>query len=114
MHEHIWATSSRISVSGPSGWAPVERLEVAHASGRAVVRVERFPALPDADIDALADMHADRLAADGSTISGAAPHEVLGSADGLVGPSPGPTTPAASRPSWTMPSTAVDWLSSPP
>jgi hypothetical protein len=82
MHEHIWATSSRISVSGPSGWAPVERLEVAHASGRAVVRVERFPALPDADIDALADMHAARLAGDGSTISGAAPHEVLGSADG--------------------------------
>lgn len=82
MHEHTWATSSRISLSGPSGWAPVERLEVPHASGRAVVRVERFPAGPDADIDALADMHADRLAGDGATISGAAPHEVLGSPDG--------------------------------
>lgn len=82
MHEHIWTTSSRISVSGPSGWAPVERLEVPHASGRAVVRVERFPALPDADLDQLAEMHADRLAVEGSTDSGTARHEVLGSPDG--------------------------------
>jgi hypothetical protein len=82
MDEHIWSTSSRISVSGPAGWAPVERLEVPHASGRAVVRVERFPALSDADIDDLAALHGERVAVEGWTDSGAGPHEVMGSADG--------------------------------
>lgn len=82
MHEHIWTTSSRISVSGPAGWAPVERLEVPHASGRAVVRVERFPALPDADLDQLAELHAERLAVEGSTDHSTARQEVLGSPDG--------------------------------
>lgn len=82
MLEHIWATSSRISMSGPSGWAPVERLEVHHASGRAVVRVERFPVDPDATIDDLAEQHSRRLAVDAASDSGITPHEVLGSSDG--------------------------------
>jgi hypothetical protein len=82
MHEHIWGTTSRISVSGPAGWAPIEQLEVPHASGRAVVRVERYVAPPDADIDSLAALHADRIAVAGATDSGTTPHEVLGSTDG--------------------------------
>jgi hypothetical protein len=82
MFEHIWTTSSRISVSGPAGWAPVEQLEVPHASGRAVVRVERYPAPVGSDIDSLATLHAARIAVDGGTDSGLEPQEVLGSADG--------------------------------
>ncbi|MBD3945614.1 hypothetical protein [Nocardioides ganghwensis] len=82
MDEHIWTTTSRISVSGPSGWAPVEQLEVPHASGRAVVRVERYRVPPDADIDSLAAQHGVRIAVEGGTDSGTEPHEVLGSADG--------------------------------
>lgn len=82
MDHHTWATTSRISVSGPSGWAPVERLEVPHAGGRAVVRVERFPVVPGADLDALAELHASRLSVEGCTDSGTATHEVLGSPDG--------------------------------
>jgi hypothetical protein len=82
MDEHIWTTTSRISVSGPSGWAPVEQLEVPHASGRAVVRVERYHVAPDADIDSLAAQHGVRIAVEGGTDSGTEPHEVLGSADG--------------------------------
>jgi hypothetical protein len=82
MDEHIWTTTSRISVSGPAGWTPVEQLEVPHASGRAFVRVERYHVGPDADIDSLAALHAARMPVEGGTDSGTGPHEVLGSADG--------------------------------
>jgi hypothetical protein len=82
MDEHIWTTSSRISVSGPSGWAPWEQLEVPHESRRALVRVERYHVSPDSDIDSLADQHGVRIEVQDGTDSGTAPHEVLGSTDG--------------------------------
>lgn len=83
MSEHTWATTTRISVSGTPVWHPVERLDVAHSGGRAVVRVERFPAPPDTDIDTLAALHAERLAIPGWTDGGTTPHEVLDHPDGL-------------------------------
>jgi hypothetical protein len=82
MDDHVWTASTRISVSGSADWVPVDQLEVSHASGRAVVRVERYPVSPQAGIDSLADLHAARTAVPGSTDSGAAPYEVLGSTDG--------------------------------
>lgn len=82
MTDFTWTTSARLSVSGLAGWAPVERMEVPHSSGRAVVRVERFPAAPDADLDTLAALHGDSVAVEGWTDSGLSIHEVLGSAEG--------------------------------
>jgi hypothetical protein len=76
-----WTATSAVTLSGCAGWAPAERLEVLHGDGRAVVRVERIPVGPEADLDALAERHAGP-AVDGCVDSGVAPSDVLGSAGG--------------------------------
>jgi hypothetical protein len=78
-----WTTTSRVSVSGLAGWAPIERVEVTQQGGRAVVRVDRYPVTPGADLETLATIHGDSVAVDGWSDSGLAPTAVLGT-DGLV------------------------------
>lgn len=82
MAEPSWTASSTVSVSGPAGWSAVERVEVMHRSGRAMVRVERYPVAPGADLDALAALHGAGVVMGEWTDSGLAPGPVLGSADG--------------------------------
>lgn len=82
MSEFTWRESCRLSLSGHAGWAPVQRIEVPHTSGRALVRVESFAVDPDQDLDTLAAQHGDGLVVDGSRDSGLVSHAVLGSADG--------------------------------
>ncbi|SFC44774.1 hypothetical protein SAMN04487968_106224 [Nocardioides terrae] len=48
-----WRAPARASVCGPSGWVPVERLEVVRPGGQAYVRVESTPVGADADLEAL-------------------------------------------------------------
>lgn len=58
-----WTASSRLSLSGLTGWAPIERIDVPHNSGRALVRVECFPIDPAQDLLSLATLHGESLSA---------------------------------------------------
>lgn len=82
MSEFTWRESCRISVFGLPGWAPVQRVEVPHESGRAFVRIESFPVDTEQGLDSLAAQHGDPLVVEGSRDSGLAAHATLGSADG--------------------------------
>lgn len=77
-----WRAVARLSVSGPADWAPVERVEVHHRSGEAVVRVENWPVSPDAVLEAVASAHAAEWAAAGKQCAWQ-PATVLGH-DGLT------------------------------
>lgn len=82
MSEFSWRESCRVALSGLAGWAPVQRVEVPHTSGRALVRVETFPVDTTQDLDTLATQHGERVVVEGGRDSGLAPHAVLGSAEG--------------------------------
>lgn len=82
MSEFTWRESCRISLSGLPGWAPVQRVEVPHADGRALVRIESFAVDPEVDLDTLAAQHGDGMVVEGAHDSGLVRHTVLGSAEG--------------------------------
>lgn len=82
MSEFTWRESCRISLSGLAGWAPVQRVEVPHSSGRGLVRVECFPVGTDREIDELASQHGDGLVVERGRDSGLTSRPVLGVEDG--------------------------------
>lgn len=57
-----WRIPARLTVSGPTGWVPVERVEVVRVDGAAQVSVETWPVV-GMDIDDFAKEHASSLAA---------------------------------------------------
>ena len=82
MSEFTWRESCRLSLFGLPGWAPVQRVEVPHTDGRALVRMETFAVDPEQGIDAIASQHGDAMVVEGARDSGLAEHAVLGSAEG--------------------------------
>jgi hypothetical protein len=83
MNRPSWQAPARISVSGPVPWQPVERVEVRHPDGDAVVTVESWPVPPDADLDALVpDDPAPTEPVPGWKDTGIGPATVLGSPEG--------------------------------
>lgn len=82
MSEFSWRESCRVSVSGLAGWAPVQRVEVPHTSGRALVRIESYSVGTERDLDALASQHGDGVVVTGGRDSGLTPHPVLGATEG--------------------------------
>jgi hypothetical protein len=82
MSEFTWRESCRISLFGLPDWAPVQRIEVPHADGQALVRMESFAVDPEQGIDAIASQHGDATVVEGARDSGLTEHAVLGSAEG--------------------------------
>lgn len=78
MAQLTWHTTTRLALSGPAGWAPVERVEVHHEGGDAFIRVESWLVAPDADLDALAAAHGEQVLPDGAEDQGMTAGELLG------------------------------------
>lgn len=77
-----WRASARLSVSGPEGWAPAERMAVHHRDGHALVTVESWPVDPEVDLEQLASAHAAQLAGPQRVPSPLVEATVLGHPDG--------------------------------
>ncbi|WP_107764287.1 hypothetical protein [Nocardioides terrigena] len=83
MTELLWRAPARLSLSGPAGWTPAQRVEVYHRDGDALVRVETWPVDPSADLDTLAAAHAGvPQDAEDPEDGGIRVADVLGSVDG--------------------------------